>query len=188
MQIENLSLRQIEQLGINEQTEFLKEYKDMIKKWMRISKARNILIQNPDASLEQLWYLIENELADEYNHNHERVILYPNIQEKKAKKPLICAVSGDIIYPGNDYYRYRPLIYNVRKDIRYSLTNSLKVRIEYYDFLPKTIVEFEELNHKLENPFLYMDEEYDYVAIAYRTGGLHLTKFRQKEKQKHILY
>lgn len=110
------------------------------------------------------------------------VLLYPDIKELHARKPITCDFSGAITKKGSLYLRYRPFIENISTNKRYVLKKAIRVEPAYYDMLPTTIAELERLNYymKLEQK----DVKVDYSHLYQVMGGQFVLKELLKKGRK----
>ncbi len=111
----------------------------------------------------------------------DMIAFYPAIKEVRSSTFITCDFSGGIIYPGSFYCYYRPFLENLVTGSCYVLRKRLRVETGYYDMLPTTISQLEELNDQLQNYQIYLNQKIDFSHLYTVTGGsLKLQKLKKR--------
>lgn len=123
----------------------------------------------------------EQEITSDLLFPGSLVLLYPRIEEHRARDYITCDFSAGLIYPKSLYLSYRPLIENLTTGEVYVLKRTLKVESGHYTDLPTTIQEFEGLELKIQQQAPFDDSRIDYSHLSQRTkGGLILQKLKRR--------
>lgn len=134
--------------------------------------------------LEYIWSKIfqeEEQIRSTQFFPDDLVLMYPNKKELHTKNFITCDFSGALIYPGNLYINYRPLIENITTKERYILKRTLKVEPAYESELPTTIKELELLQ---QNIWLETEDNsgINYSHLGQSIGGeLVLQKLKRRK-------
>lgn len=142
--------------------------------------AKDKKFKNLDDFYQYLTILFEN-YTSRYLFPGDLVCFYPSIRESKASKPISCHISGAKIVENELYYSYRPLLDNLTSGKVYTIQHTLKVSIGYYDCLPQTLGQFEELCSNFQLGL--SSENVDYYDFQVNAGdnALHLKKLSKKK-------
>jgi len=135
--------------------------------------TKNIIMENHESSIEEIATEVEHAYTEHTSTLYfpgDICCFYPRIQETKAKNLRTCDISGCQIFPGTHYYSYRPLIDNLTSGKTFVLKRTIQTEIGYYDFLPKTLYELENLVFNLGNPYEIENKDYNYYELSKTLG------------------
>ncbi len=182
---ENYDLFDIEKLTDNKE-----KYNILIKRNIQLEQlainriARKIINEYYSYSIYDIIELIEKnemEIRSQLIFPDDLVYVYPKFKQYKAKKTLICDISGAVIPIGSDYCYYSALIENISRNEKYVLKRPIKVELGYEYILPDNIHDFEILDFNLRNAYNFNsdDNQVDYYNMSLRVGeGLILQKVK----------
>ena len=138
-----------EELTLEEMTkEEAERYKQELEKMSSNWLYKRIIDANYGESLLDIYHEIEEDTLDHTSvtfFSEEVLTLHYKLDLRKSRKTFSCHFCSGIVYEGDFYYYYKPLLRNVETDETYVLEQPLKVCEACYDYLPKNIVQLESL-------------------------------------------
>ena len=172
----------LEEMNEEEAQRYLEALDSMSSNWL----YKRIVDANYGESLIDIYLELEEDTLDyksELFFSGDIVMLYGKLKERKSKKKISCDFSSGIIYPGDFYIPYRPLVVNIDTKNAYVLEQTLKVSPDFASVLPKNITELEALIIRMmaekEN-----SDEINYNHLSSVVGGeLGLQKLKSRSRR-----
>ncbi|MDD3453423.1 MAG: hypothetical protein PHN42_04055 [Bacilli bacterium] len=150
----------------------------------RISKK--IIEENKGKTIQNIYKMIEETLllcTSQYFFPNHYILFYKNIVLKKASKFHQCNFSNALIKPGQEYILYKPFLEDISSGKNYVLKKTITLETSYIDYLPKSILEFEQLNFHLMSPENNTSYPFNIDDLAVNIGGeFTLQKLPKKKK------
>lgn len=145
--------------------------------------SRRVIQKNASLPISELMELISSEefsATSTWYFPGDLCCFYPKVMEYKSKSTQVCDISGALIQAGSLYYTYRPFLENLTRKRKFVLKRTIKAEIGYYDFFPKSLIEFENLACNLASGSC--QGEYDYYDLSKRIGETLPLKELKKRK------
>lgn len=97
---------------------------------------------------------------------------YPQLKENNATRELTCNLSGAKIKKGSVYYTYYPFIEDIKNGRVYTVSKRINATLDYVDYFPKSLIEYEEWYYKIKNSYFNCDDSgpIDYYFLSVECG------------------
>ena len=116
----------------------------------------NILKSSHFNSVESFYQAVEwltMQYTSRYLFPNQLVYFYPQVQQKMARRDLVCHLSGASIKKGSFYYAYHPFIENLETGRTYTIHNYICAELAYIDYFPQDLFTYEEWYYHLHNAY-----------------------------------
>ena len=125
---------------------------------------------------ETSFYERVQELYAEYSSSflfpNRLMAFYPQLKERTSTKEITCNLSGAKIKSGTVYYTYYPFIEDVNNGRVYTVSKRINATLDYVDYFPKTLIEYEDWYYRLKNSYFNCDDSgpIDYYFLSVECG------------------
>ena len=133
------------------------EYDNLLNELRTDFIANYVIDKNYGKDIEEIYYLIQFEYekyTSYYTLPGSRILLYPSITERHARKNYFTTFDETPIYKGSAYINYNALLIDIDNKNKYLIKRPL--RFELGSDIPNDIIELDEIckNYNYELPIM----------------------------------